>query len=354
MDLPRNLTANSTGNVSHSEAQPNTAFLGYLHGSLAVVSFLSNTFILTVFTKSSQLWTPFSVYIVSLSLLDLVNTCTNRFVLISQFLKIPWLLGDGYCYFSLFATTVITGSIIHTQALISINRLWAVTFPNHYRLHHSIKVSACSEIGVVLYLSAWTLPGFILTDPRSYFIPQACMYDFSHKSILFILTGICTHFFPQIFILSMYPFIYWKVRVVMRRKVGVTTKATDVHRNSLGAVTKETKASSDNAPAISHVAKSGVHVEIPEGKKRLKKLVAAATGQRHFAVLTAMLFSVIVFWTPVHVTYVLLIEMEYFDFRLLAVSSLLEAVDCTMNPMLCLLVSREWREAAQRLLRSGK
>ncbi|XP_055344685.1 5-hydroxytryptamine receptor 1B-like [Paramacrobiotus metropolitanus] len=353
----------------------NTKFMGYIYMMLTIFSYFSNTFLLFVYYRCPSLHTPFSIYVVSLSISDLCKSLTNGIMKTTNNLQLPWFLGDPYCLLCMFSARTVTAIMRYIQVLISFNRFWAVTFPHSYRTHHNKKFAVGLVIGAILFVNVWALPGFITQDlhNRTGTERKFCLVPFEKQtSVYYYFYGVIINLVPQALIIMMYPFIYYKVKKVLRNKKKIGAAPTPSNSGEPSSKpSKPSKASCLSVPrknaqqtyqmsraAPSSAAISEFEMEErprlptpPASKELAKKAPVHSFGTRHFAVLTALLISATLMWTPVHLAYTLMMSGTFVDFRYLGVANLLFALDCTLNPLLCLLSSKEWRNAARTLFR---
>ncbi|XP_055344686.1 5-hydroxytryptamine receptor 1B-like [Paramacrobiotus metropolitanus] len=361
---------NSTINSSFSGgyAQRGAKFMGYLYLSLTIFSYLSNAFFLFIYYKSPSLKTPFSVYVVSLAICDLCKSLTNGISKTTNNLQMRWFLGDGYCLLALYSSQALTSMMMYIQVLISFNRFWAVTFPNNYRTHHNKKIAVCLVIVAVAFVNVWYLPGFLTEEIRNRTQEQVrmCTPAFGGgKSVYFYLSGTIIHLLPQALVIVMYPFIYYKVKGVMRKKAHIGKTRVEPEPTVESQMTSNSRVTTttligrgrkvSDASRLEEMSMHAVPQEKAGNKNRVKKppgrIAKAAAGTRHFAVLTTLLISATLFWTPTHLASILMMSGKSVSYTFLGVANFLFALDCTMNPLLCLLASKEWRDAVKTTFR---
>ncbi|XP_055347139.1 5-hydroxytryptamine receptor 1E-like [Paramacrobiotus metropolitanus] len=358
------LMRNAT-NISSMTGTPHTstAYIGYLFGILTLFSYTFHPFFISVYCTTASLRTPFSVYVVSMSVCDLIKALTNGIAKITTNLNISWFLGDFYCLLTLYCAQTISPVVTYIQVLISVNRFWAVTFPNNYRTHHNKKVAAALVISVIVFVNAWSLLGFITESiyNRNPEQIRLCLLGFgAKKSVYFLLYGVVIHLVPQLLVIGIYPFIYYKVHKVMKNKaqIGQSTGGGSQAASKATVSTLVSRSQTDSGstgtlrsvkmPMRTKDRRNETYSPHPAPQSRATR----ASGTRHFAVLTTLLISATLLWTPAHVAYILAMSGKYFNFTLLNVTGFFFDMDCTISPLLCLLASKDWREAVGGIWRS--
>ncbi|XP_055347965.1 thyrotropin-releasing hormone receptor-like [Paramacrobiotus metropolitanus] len=300
--------------------------------ALAIFSYMSNSFIVLVYARSPQLRTPFNSYLLTLSLLDLIKSSTSSVNNISNYLRFRWVFGEFMCLLNLYCAQITSACIVTIHVLISLNRLWAVTFPFSYRTRHTRKLAAGLIIAVVVVLNALSLPVFLDHDCRSRTpgLAHLCIYNLGYDTLYRGLYGYLTHLIPQMLVTIIYPIVFWKVKILRKTRDDMVMqpiqKAEQYNSHSVTRAVDITVVA-DNSKKQPH---------IPEGSGWQKR-------NRHFTVLTILFINSLLFWTPGHVIYSFMMTASFLDVRTLAIVNYLFSLDCTMNPFLCMLASKPWR-----------
>lgn len=122
-----------------------------------------NVTVLVILCKDNMtLNRPFSVYQIFLLSLNLVYAIVQNPLDILNSIFPVWWLGSPACSTYLYATYVIAACVIHSHVLITLNRLWAVAFPIHYRHHHSRIVAVGLCMGTLIYVHICMAPGWLM------------------------------------------------------------------------------------------------------------------------------------------------------------------------------------------------
>lgn len=163
----RNHSSNGT-----EVGQPNWTYVPVLSSIITVAGIITNGPVLLVIVKNhSTLLTPFNIYLVNLLIGNLLNL----------FLFFPlnvihlaygdhWWLGFSACTLYLYGLLVLNASMGHCHLLITVNRLWAVSFPISYRNRHRKSVAILICLAMWVYLHVTLLPGVIM-DAVYYRLP---------------------------------------------------------------------------------------------------------------------------------------------------------------------------------------
>ncbi|XP_055353924.1 5-hydroxytryptamine receptor 1D-like [Paramacrobiotus metropolitanus] len=229
---------------------------------------VSNTVVLSVFIKNRRMHVPFNVYLFSLLIANICLAILGNPLDIVNFIFPTWWLGQIACDVYLYALYVMSGLTVNSHALITINRLWAMTFPHFYKQYHSSRSAAflCGLVWIAVH--AIILPGVIL-NARVYRLPietAGCVINTNAMPVWNTVVQFGVFIVPNIFVMLAYPYILWMRR--RRRLVRITNRHVSILQPSTTtAVSKSTKES------------------------------------RAFIVLTVMTASVTVSWTPLNAYY---------------------------------------------------
>ncbi|XP_055344679.1 beta-3 adrenergic receptor-like [Paramacrobiotus metropolitanus] len=332
---------------------PNTTVVGWSFVPVALCSIIANLALITVYCKTPSLRTPFGIYVVSLATVDALQSCILSLNNIATFLQIAWPYGAFYCSLVMYLGWVLIGLSNYIHLLITLNRLWAVTFPNSYRTRHN-KTFACAAIIVAFaFIQVLVLPGSVVYEVRfgRYRPPYLCAFDFRQMMTWGIVASTVLNTFPNVAIMVLYPIVYYKVHSrVQDSKVVLPLNRTNFP-NSNAPSTKSTGISGTlpswgnaNSAEIAGGNKTNHDVaKLPAGRRQYN-------GRRHFAILTALVISAVFCWTPINVVYTLML-FDIFNLKALAATTLIFFLDTLLNPLMYPLASQEWRDAFKRLLR---
>ncbi|XP_055349949.1 uncharacterized protein LOC129596639 [Paramacrobiotus metropolitanus] len=157
-----NITNNAnTGTVS-STAVWNYALITRMTLFILQVSF--NTFMLLFLVLQKSLRTGFSVYLIGLLAANIFYAFGQFPVEIVQPLFGGWWMSRAVCSYYIYHVWVFVSVSMHMHVLITVNRLWALTFPLSYRNRHTTKLACLLSVGMVAYVHIVCLPLFLLDE----------------------------------------------------------------------------------------------------------------------------------------------------------------------------------------------
>lgn len=119
---------------------------------------VTNGAVLIMFLKVKQIRTSFSVYLINLMLCNIIYAVLQNPLELLDKSYSKWWMGKSACSLYIYATIVSDACIKHCHVLITINRLWAMTFPIFYRQHHSTKRAIIFCLLTVVYVYIFLLP----------------------------------------------------------------------------------------------------------------------------------------------------------------------------------------------------
>lgn len=121
--------------------------------SEVIITFLAlilNGFVLAMFFKYTHLRTSFAVYIILILSSNLFQITFINTVDIYSVYYGSGHVNAAFCDAILYRSMVIVGCVVYTHVLITINRIWAISYPISYRNYHNKKTAK------ILCVSAWT------------------------------------------------------------------------------------------------------------------------------------------------------------------------------------------------------
>lgn len=151
--------------VMNSSTVLKTPFLielanGYLGFSIAATVFF-NGLMVYVYFKHSSLRTSFNAYITNLCITEILNACTG---MAGSFLRIlygRWPLNYGSCIVFNYCADVFGSALRYCHILVAMNRLWAVTFPTHFKRYSHMPQSMCAIGASWIFVNVVHLPVLI-------------------------------------------------------------------------------------------------------------------------------------------------------------------------------------------------
>lgn len=130
-----------------------------------------NCALLTVYFKATYLQTAFNTYVVNLSIAEILSGMFALVRHITTKFSVTWPLGEGFCGFVLYWIIIVRPEVRWGHVLIAFNRLWAVTFPIHYKQTHNSRRAKLIVLASWIFQHLVQLPIFILarisSDPKA-------------------------------------------------------------------------------------------------------------------------------------------------------------------------------------------
>lgn len=220
---------------------PDTSAVAWIMTAVFFLTLIFNGMLIIAYCKYRFLRTPFGVYTISLSCGDFLQTLILGPHNVITFLRIPWPLGKFICGVVFYSAWAVVGFSLNVHLLICMNRLWAVTFPNSYRLHHNRRVAALLVLALVVYVNLWTLPGFVVYAKRYYseevYSKRGCSLQSPPDMVVWLQCVVTAMYLvPNVLILVIYPVIYHRVRTaeVHRKRKGSMMPVSATHPASHG------------------------------------------------------------------------------------------------------------------------
>ncbi|XP_055335696.1 alpha-2B adrenergic receptor-like [Paramacrobiotus metropolitanus] len=204
-----NVTSNQNNNTTF---EYHWTFVPVTETLIFPCAIILNGVILVSFLRSKQLRIPFNIYLASVLASNIILAILNSPLDVLNFISPYWWLGDAWCTVYQYAINVSSGIVMYSHILITINRIWAVTFPHSYRQHHTQKNALILVVLIWVCVHAVTLPGVVM-DAVLYRLPvekNGCALNMT--AMPFLIYAI-----PNGFIIVAYPFLLYKR--LQRRKV---------------------------------------------------------------------------------------------------------------------------------------
>ncbi|XP_055342564.1 5-hydroxytryptamine receptor 1B-like [Paramacrobiotus metropolitanus] len=244
---------------------------------ISVVSVLLNSSVLLIHYFVPAYINPFSVYLLALYLANIFYILTSRpMEILDELYGLYPAAGYPLCMLYLYQkVSSIVPVLFHV--LISLNRVWAVTFPVSYRQRHTRRLAVYICLGTVAYVHFLNLPPY-LVDTLKYYPPVYAKYhDCGHVSVNFLdfprVDEIINRLLPTFIVLTTYIFIIVKR---WKRKAGNQVSAS----KSLTRTTQE---------------------------QSLKTLETSRRSVKPFIVVSVTTASVLICYVPVQIVFFLVL-----------------------------------------------
>ncbi|XP_055328931.1 P2Y purinoceptor 4-like [Paramacrobiotus metropolitanus] len=284
---------------------------------------LANAFLLYILIAKIRPWTPFTIYVVLLTIANILNGILQNpaSLLIKDALPFP--LIRPFCIVHLFLRIPIGLLLPIGHMLICVNRIFAIVTPILYKRYHTKKLAYWISGLLILAAVFITVPG-VLMDAQLYRTAMAdnrcsMMFASSLMQLWSTVYGALFYNVPVMVITLSYPLFIWKKFCQRKRNV----RPTEYNSRSVVSTNKATSTS-----AVKTRKASG----------------------RSFAILTVMTVSVTVCWTPSNVYF----WIHSQDFYFFAVVNLLKLLQSAIDPLLFLATMVELRIASAQILLLGR
>ncbi|NWI14727.1 HRH1 protein, partial [Crypturellus soui] len=199
-----------SGNTTKNSINPHSAPLSLFLGSISLVTVVMNILVLCAVKTEKKLQTVGNIYIVSLSIADLIVGAAVMPLNIVYLVNGAWILGKPACSFWLSMDYVASTASIFSLLILCIDRYRSVQQPLKY-LKYRTKMRASLTILVAWFLSfMWVIP--ILGWQSTQNITK-CETDFSKVMWFKLLTAIINFCMPSIIML----WLYWKIFRTVRK-----------------------------------------------------------------------------------------------------------------------------------------
>ncbi|XP_055340347.1 chemerin-like receptor 1 [Paramacrobiotus metropolitanus] len=278
----------------------------------AITGGLLNTAVLITLVTNRASFTPFTIYLINLLIANFIETACAK--LLNALLAVsPQCRTHSVCDFYLFTSYLAMAGMINSHLIISFNRLWAVIFPHHYKIHHS-KVMAVAICGVMwIYIFATVMPQLIrdsLYFREAYTVHGRCKLNNDAQPVLYLATLLIVYIIPEVVILLTFPVI-WHKRQRHRKVLHMTlsTQPTTVASEVTGGRTT--------------------------GNNRAE---SSRAQKKSMQVLVILMVSMVICWTPVMGATLVACFMDFKNRNYFNVATCLFAVEAVTDPILFGLV----------------
>ncbi|XP_055348966.1 octopamine receptor beta-2R-like [Paramacrobiotus metropolitanus] len=327
---------------------------GFLGFSI-IASVLLNGIIVVTYFYHSHLQNGFTALIASLCLSEVFLAAFGMTGIFMRGLYGYFPLSPAACSFFLYCNDVFGSCVRYGHILIALNRLWAVTYPAHYRRHNqNLKAVYLTVFLVWLFLNALhmvvVIPGRIWPKP----IDSLCTnnVEFQRKAALaveilgmtiteVIVVGVSLAVWAKLWRRSR-----WKVQRIGIRHNSNTANSTKQesapdHNNDTNPAQEQDEAQRASNTLESEQAQP---LSVPENGKKTKR------HRSHNRALLYLVVAVIICWTPNHVYWLLVDAAGYWNTLFMIVQFFMYYLNSWINPLLCLAALKEFRKAIKKTL----
>ncbi|CDQ94814.1 unnamed protein product, partial [Oncorhynchus mykiss] len=229
--------SNSTIPVEHHYSFHNT-LLGVFLGFLSLLTVVMNILVLYAVKKERTLHTVGNLYIVSLSVADLIVGATVMPLNLVYLLEDEWRLGRVVCQFWLIMDYVASTASIFSLFILCLDRYRSVHEPLRYLKYRTRRRASVMISGAWLLSTMWIIPilgwrSFATVDLKPE-MENKCDTDFRFVTWFKVLTSVFNFYLPSLLMLCFYSRIYMAVRRHFREREKIINPTDSTAENRIG------------------------------------------------------------------------------------------------------------------------
>ncbi|XP_064823522.1 histamine H1 receptor [Oncorhynchus masou masou] len=229
--------SNSTITVEHHNSFHNT-LLGVFLGFLSLLTVIMNILVLYAVKKERTLHTVGNLYIVSLSVADLIVGATVMPLNLVYLLEDEWRLGRVVCQFWLIMDYVASTASIFSLFILCLDRYRSVHEPLRYLKYRTRRRASVMISGAWLLSTMWIIPIlgwrlFATVDLKPE-MENKCDTDFRFVTWFKVLTSVLNFHLPSLLMLCFYSRIYMAVRKHFREREKIINPTDSTAGNRIG------------------------------------------------------------------------------------------------------------------------
>ncbi|KAM6256930.1 histamine H1 receptor [Porphyrio hochstetteri] len=203
-------------NTTDNSTNPHSAVLGLFLGSISLITVVMNILVLRAVKTEKKLQTVGNLYIVSLSIADLIVGAAVMPLNIVYLLSPVWTLGLPACLFWLSMDYVASTASIFNLFILCIDRYRSVQQPLKYLKYRTKMRASLMILGVWLLSFMWVIPilgWHVFANKGERKVKENnCETEFSKVTWFKVLTAIVNFYLPSIMMLWFYYKIFRAVR----------------------------------------------------------------------------------------------------------------------------------------------
>lgn len=216
----------------------NSILLGAFLGFLSLLTIVMNLLVLYAVKREKSLHTVGNLYIVSLSVADLIVGTTVMPLNLVYLLEDEWKLGRAVCQFWLIMDYVASTASIFSLFILCLDRYRSVRQPLKYLKYRTRGKASVMISGAWLLSMMWTIPilgwrSFTRVDLK----PEEenkCDTDFRFVTWFKVITAVFNFYVPSVLMLWFYTYIYLAVRQHLRDRERIIHPADSFGENENG------------------------------------------------------------------------------------------------------------------------
>ncbi|XP_031690796.1 histamine H1 receptor-like [Oncorhynchus kisutch] len=228
---------NSSFHLQQHSSFHNT-LLGVSLGFLSLLTVIMNILVLYAVKKERTLHTVGNLYIVSLSVADLIVGATVMPLNLVYLLEDEWRLGRVVCQFWLIMDYVASTASIFSLFILCLDRYRSVHEPLRYLKYRTRGRASVMISGAWLMSMTWIIPilgwrSFVQVDLKPE-MENKCDTDFRFVTWFKVLTSVFNFYLPSLLMLWFYSRIYMAVRQNFRERERIINPTDSVVENRIG------------------------------------------------------------------------------------------------------------------------
>lgn len=247
--------------------QFHNSLLGVVLGLLSLVTIIMNLLVLYAVKKEKSLHTVGNLYIVSLSVADLIVGTTVMPLNLVYLLQDEWKLGRAICQFWLIMDYVASTASIFSLFILCLDRYRSVRQPLKYLKYRTRGKASMMISGAWMLSMMWIIPilgwrSFTHVDLK----PEEenkCDTDFRFVTWFKVITAIFNFYVPSVLMLWFYTHIYLAVRQHLRDRERIIHPTDSFGENENGQNAQTSMKSDSKSP------KGGYEIPPKRSKKQL-------------------------------------------------------------------------------------
>ncbi|NXH68151.1 HRH1 protein, partial [Hydrobates tethys] len=203
-------------NTTEDSTNPHSALIGLSLGSISLITIVMNILVLCAVKTEKKLQTVGNLYIVSLSIADLIVGAAVMPLNIVYHLSLVWTLGLPACLFWLSMDYVASTASIFSLFILCIDRYRSVQQPLKYLKYRTKMRASLMILGVWLLSFMWVIPilgwHVFTNNGERKSKEHKCETEFSEVAWFKVLTAIVNFYLPSIMMLWFYYKIFRAVQ----------------------------------------------------------------------------------------------------------------------------------------------
>ncbi|XP_062441778.1 histamine H1 receptor [Rhea pennata] len=203
-------------NTTRNSTDPRSAPLGLFLGSISLITIVMNVLVLCAVKTEKKLQTVGNLYIVSLSIADLIVGAAVMPLNIVYLINRMWILGIPACLFWLSMDYVASTASIFSLFILCIDRYRSIQQPLKYLKYRTKMRASLMILGAWLLSFMWVIPilgWHVFANKGKRKVKESkCETEFSEVTWFKLLTAVVNFYMPSVIMVWLYFKIFRTVR----------------------------------------------------------------------------------------------------------------------------------------------